>query len=139
MPGSQTQKTQDLLAPFRLIENRISEAGVCVGRQLLAVAFERERDPGAVAQMRHAHDVEGLRELVEIEELFLALHAEGGEPALPVVEVGVGYRGVEAPLPSRALRRNVEASALAGRHLTAVADAHRQQVRREIVDVAPRN
>src|SRR3569832_2676944 len=89
--------------------------------------------------MRHAHDVEGLRERVEIEELFLALHAEGGEPALPVVEVGGGYRGVEATLPSRALRRNVEASALAERHLAAVAEAHRQLVRIEIVDFAPRH
>src|SRR6185312_7261496 len=136
--GLRQKKGAGLPAPCRLDESRISEAGVRVGRQLLAVPFERERDPGAVAQMRYAHHVDRAGELVEIEEFFLALHIEGREAALAVVEIGVGDRGVEAALPGRALRRDVETGPLPERHLAAVAYAHRQLVWIEIVDLAQR-
>src|SRR5260221_4728771 len=108
------------------------------GYELLQVLQDGEGNPRTVPQMWHARNVDRLRQLADVKKLFLGLNIEAVELPLTFDQVGVGYRLVEASLPARILRRDVEACTLSKRHFRPVADRGRQSVGIKIVEIAQR-
>src|SRR5690242_1631776 len=96
-------------------------------------------DPGAVAQMRNTCNVHYLRQLADVEQLFLRLDIEFAEFDPALEQFPVGDCLIEASLPRRLLRRNIQAGALAERDLGPVADRRRQGRRIKIVEIAQRS
>src|SRR5258708_40198024 len=98
------------------------------GLELLQVLQDREGNPRTVPQMWEARNVDRLGQIADVKKLFLGLNIKAVELPLTFDQVGVGYCRIEASLPARILRRDVEACTLAKRHFGPVADRRRQRV-----------